>query len=429
MNEQEKVYKVIQAAVKKLQEKGVDINEEQFVQLIQDTYKKAATKEEGDKAVKDMFAEIFKDEQKMFKDGGRMKCAVNKFQKGKNFKRTQNNNGRMIVTDMGFNNRTYTPEGKIVSGYSEGFIDQHPYNWYRSWWEDDSGRDYEEFYIGKDSSYFRDWVVDSKQDKRMSAMTKVNKGQEEIEWHYPQIELTEEQKAEIVNHAKDRFETFTKWNPTIVSLGLPTFMEVYKRGGKSKKYHSEYGMSRRELKRGLKNIEKTADRLGIKSSDRDLFVNRMFSEMIGLGAPNIYSDPDIVDDPDVISDRMNKHGFKAQVGDTTPYNLMIHNAIGDDYLRTRVDINNNINRGWSDMKKFYDDVQRGISEKIILDTRKATFNNNIKHLFKSFPIDDLWTLTVDPYKQYNRALQDVNPTSIYRDAQQGLGFIPEYIRR
>jgi hypothetical protein len=32
MNEQEKVYKVIQAAVKKLQENGVDINPEQFVQ-------------------------------------------------------------------------------------------------------------------------------------------------------------------------------------------------------------------------------------------------------------------------------------------------------------------------------------------------------------------------------------------------------------
>lgn len=82
MNEQEKVYKVIQAAVKKLQDKGVEINEEQFVQLIQDTYKKAATKEEGDKAVKDMFAEIFKDEQKMFKDGGKMESAVNLFKCG-----------------------------------------------------------------------------------------------------------------------------------------------------------------------------------------------------------------------------------------------------------------------------------------------------------------------------------------------------------
>lgn len=82
MNEQEKVYKVIQAAVKKLQEKGVEINEEQFVQLIQDTYKKAATKEEGGKAVKDMFAEIFKDEQKMFKDGGKMESAVNLFKCG-----------------------------------------------------------------------------------------------------------------------------------------------------------------------------------------------------------------------------------------------------------------------------------------------------------------------------------------------------------
>lgn len=82
MNDQEKVYKVIQAAVKKLQEKGIEINEEQFVQLIQDTYKKAATKEEGDKAVKDMFAEIFKDEQKMFKDGGKMSAAVSLFKRG-----------------------------------------------------------------------------------------------------------------------------------------------------------------------------------------------------------------------------------------------------------------------------------------------------------------------------------------------------------
>jgi hypothetical protein len=32
MNEQEKVYKVIQAAVKKLQENGYDITEAQFVQ-------------------------------------------------------------------------------------------------------------------------------------------------------------------------------------------------------------------------------------------------------------------------------------------------------------------------------------------------------------------------------------------------------------
>lgn len=127
MNEQEKVYKVIQAAVKKLQEKGVEINEEQFVQLIQDTYKKAATKEEGDKAVKDMFDEIFKDEQKMFKDGGKMESAVNLFKCGgkSKSKASKKVEKRQEGGDIDEAFRRYNHDGKSVKemmiqdGYGE----------------------------------------------------------------------------------------------------------------------------------------------------------------------------------------------------------------------------------------------------------------------------------------------------------------------
>lgn len=127
MNEQEKVYKVIQAAVKKLQEKGMEINEEQFVQLIQDTYKKAATKEEGDKAVKDMFSEIFKDEQKMFKDGGKMESAVNLFKCGgkSKSKASKKVEKRQEGGDIDEAFRRYNHDGKSVKemmiqdGYGE----------------------------------------------------------------------------------------------------------------------------------------------------------------------------------------------------------------------------------------------------------------------------------------------------------------------